>query len=151
MRACKGHARSPIALLQDCRAATTVEFGLVAVPFLILIVGIMELALVFLASGLLDTATAETARATSLAGSAPTEVTLAEQICAAMPALGRNCGTALQVELAELDAGSGQSAIVLVRAVYRWPLLSPLIGRALAAGDGTIAFVATSAFRLEDS
>jgi len=149
MRACDGRVRSPIALLRDCRAATTVEFGLVAVPFFILVVGIMELALVFLASGLLDTATAEAARATSLAGSAPTEVAVAEQICAAMPALGRDCGTALEVELTELEAGSSQPAIVLVRAVYRWPLLSPLIGRTLSAGDGTLAFVATSAFRLE--
>lgn len=143
--------RSSIALAADRRGATTVEFGLVAVPFLVLVLGILELGLVFLASGLLDTATAEAVRTTSMAGNAPTEGAMAEQICAAMPTFGRNCDTALEVSLDTLGAGSGQPAIVLVRAVYRWPLISPLIGRALPAGDGSIAFVATGAFRLERS
>jgi len=143
--------RSSIALADDRRGATTVEFGLVTVPFLVLVLGILELGLVFFASGSLDTATAEAARTTSMTGSAPTEVGMAERICSAMPAFGRDCGTALQVRLDQLDGGSGEPRIVVVRAVYRWPLISPLIGRALPAGDGTIAFVATSAFRLEGS
>lgn len=150
----RGHiqqARSSIVLMRDRRGATTVEFGLVAVPFLVLVFAILELGLVFLASGLLDTATAEAARESSMAGNAPTEAAVAEQICAAMPTFGRNCDTALEVSLDTLGAGSGQSAIVVVRAVYRWPLISPLIGRALPADDGTISFVATSAFRLEGS
>lgn len=129
----------------------TVEFGLVAVPFVVLVMGILELALIFLASGLLDSATAEAARTASMGNGVPSEAAMATQICAEMPALGRDCGTALQVGLDQLDAGTGQPAIVVVRAVYDWPLISPLIGRALPTGDGTIAFVATSAFRLEGS
>lgn len=151
MRAQVEQARSSIVLMRDRRGATTVEFSLVAVPFVVLVLGILELGLVFLSSGLLDTATAEAARESSMAGNAPTEMAMAEQICAAMPTFGRNCGTALEVSLGALNAGSGQPAIVVVRAVYRWPLISPLIGRALPAGDGTIAFVATSAFRMEGS
>lgn len=143
--------RSSIALADDRRGATTVEFGLVAVPFLVLVLGILELGLVFVASGSLDTATAEAARATSLSGNAPTEAAMAERICSTMPAFGRDCDGALQVRLQQLDGGSGAPGIVVVRAVYRWPLISPLIGRALPGADGAIAFVATSAFRLEAS
>jgi Flp pilus assembly pilin Flp len=148
MRGCHRPAR---ALVSDRRGATTVEFGIIAVPFLVLVLAILELALVFLASGSLDTATAGAARTESLAGVVPTRAAVAERICGEMPGFGRDCGSALQVELEELAASSGGSSIVVVRAVYRWPLLSPLIGRVLAGGDGAIALVATNAFRLESS
>lgn len=46
----------------DDRAATAVEFAMVATPFLILMGGIFELALLFLAGQILDSATAEAGR-----------------------------------------------------------------------------------------
>ena len=143
--------RTPIALLRDRSGATAVEFGLVAVPFLLLVLGILELALIFLVSGTLDTATAAVARESSMLETRPTPAAVAEQICAAMPSFGRACDTALEVDLSELGAAAGQSDIVVIRAVYGWPLLSPLVGRALPGDDGSLSFIATSAFRLEGS
>ncbi len=49
-------------LLRDTRAATAVEFAIIAAPFLALIGAIMEMAVVFLASQVLDSATADAAR-----------------------------------------------------------------------------------------
>lgn len=141
----------PIALLRDRSGATAVEFGLVAVPFLVVVLGILELALIFLVSGTLDTATAAVARQSSMLETRPTTAALAARICTAMPSFARGCDTALEVTSSEFGAAAGQSAIVVIRAVYRWPLLSPLVGRALPSGDGSLSFIATSAFRLEGS
>lgn len=46
----------------DVRAAAAVEFAIVATPFMMLLAAIFELALLFLASQVLDTATAEAGR-----------------------------------------------------------------------------------------
>jgi Flp pilus assembly protein TadG len=143
--------RTPIDLLRDRSGATAVEFGLVAVPFLALVLGIFELALIFLVSGTLDTATAAVARESSMLETRPTTAAVAERICATMPSFGRACDTALEVNVSEFAAAAGQSDIVVIRAVYDWPLLSPLVGRALPSGDGSLSFIATSAFRLEGS
>lgn len=143
--------RTPIALLRDRSGATAVEFGLVAVPFLVVVLGILELALIFLVSGTLDTATAAVARESSMLETRPTTAAVAERICAAMPSFGRACDTALEVNMTALGATGGEGGIVVVRAVYGWPLLSPLVGRALPSGEGRLSFVATSAFRLEGS
>ena len=138
--------RTPIALMRDRTGATAVEFGLVAVPFLVVVLGILELALIFFVSGTLDTATAAAARESSMSGSRPTTAALAERICAAMPSFGQACDSALEVRSSEVGA-SGD--IIVIRAVYAWPLLSPLVGRALPVGEGNLSFIATSAFRLE--
>lgn len=140
--------RTPIALVRDRTGATAVEFGLVAVPFLVVVLGILELALIFFVSGTLDTATAVAARESGMSGSRPTTAAVAARICEAMPRFGRPCDTALEVSSSELGAAGD---IIVIRAVYGWPLLSPLIGRALPGGAGNLSFVATSAFRLEGS
>ncbi len=49
-------------LLREDRAATAVEFALIAAPFLFLMGAIFELAILFLASQVLDTATTDAAR-----------------------------------------------------------------------------------------
>jgi Flp pilus assembly pilin Flp len=143
--------RFVLALQRDRRGAVAVEFGLVAAPFFFLVLGIIELGLVLLTSGMLDTATAEAARESGMAGRAVTPASVAERICAGLPRFGRDCDSVLAVRLDERGAIGGAGGIVVVSATYRWPLLSPLLGRALPAGDGSIALVATNAFRLERS
>lgn len=143
--------RTPIALVRDRRGATAVEFGFLAVPFLLLVLGIFELALIFFVSGSLDSATAAAARQSSMLGSRPTAAAVAARICGAMPSLGRACDGALEVSLSDLDATAGEGDIVVIHAVYGWPLISPLFGRALPGEPGRLSFVATSAFRQEGS
>jgi Flp pilus assembly protein TadG len=139
------------AMMRERRGATAIEFGLLAAPFCFLVLAIFELALVVLVAGNLDTATSDAARQSSVVGGTATADGVAATICATMPSFGRDCAAALDVTLAPLPAQPGQSAIVMVRAVYRWPLFSPLIARALPGGGGELALVATSAFRPEAS
>ncbi len=141
----------PLGLAGDCRGATAVEFGLLGIPFLFLVLAIFELALLVLVSGNLDTATRDAARESGMAAGGVTAAGVEAAICATMPSFGRDCAAALDVTLAPLPAQPGQSAIVIVRAVYQWPLLSPLVSSALPDGDGTMTLVATSAFRPETS
>lgn len=56
------HARRLLALGRDERGATAVEFGLLAIPFFTIIGAILETALVFLASQVLDSAVQDASR-----------------------------------------------------------------------------------------
>jgi Flp pilus assembly protein TadG len=142
---------SLIALLGDRRGATAIELALLGVPFVFLVLAIFELAVLLLVAGNLDTATSNAARQSGMAAGVATADGVATAICATMPGFGRDCGSALAVTLEPLATQPGQSAIVMVRAVYRWPLFSPLVAGALPDGGGAIALIATSAFRPEAS
>lgn len=139
---------SAIAMARDCRGATAIEFALLGIPFFFLIMAIFELALLVLVSGNLDTATSNAARQSGMIAVA-TPGGVATAICDTMPSFGRDCGAALVVTLDPLPAQPGQSAIVMVRAVYQWPLFSPLLANVLPDGGGNIVLVATSAYRPE--
>lgn len=139
---------SAIALADDCRGGTAIELALLGVPFFFLIMAIFELALLVLVSGNLDTATSNAARQSGMLAAA-TPAGVAAAICDTMPSFGRDCGAALAVTLDPLPAQPGQSTIVRVRAIYQWPLLSPLLANVLPDGGGNIALIATSAFRPE--
>ena len=140
---------SAIAMARDCRGATAIEFALLGVPFFFLIMAIFELALLVLVSGNLDTATSNAARQSGMMAGVATVDGVATAICETMPTFGRDCGAALAVTLDPLPPQPGQSAIVMVRAVYQWPLFSPLLANVLPDGGGNIALVATGAFRPE--
>jgi Flp pilus assembly protein TadG len=142
---------SLLAMMRERRGATAIEFGLLVAPFCFLVLAIFELALVVLVAGNLDTATSDAARQSAVAGGVATADGVAATICTTMPSFGRDCAAALDVTLTPLPAQPGQSAIVMVRAVYLWPLFSPLLGRVLPGGGGEMALVATSAFRPEAS
>lgn len=140
---------SAIAMARDCRGGTAIELALLGVPFFFLVMAIFELALLVLVSGNLDTATSNAARQSGMMAGVATAGGVATAICDTMPSFGRDCGAALAVTLDPLPAQPGQSAIVRVRAVYQWPLFSPLLSNVLPDGGGAIALIATSAFRPE--
>ncbi len=140
---------SSTTMARDCRGGTAIEFALLGVPFFFLIMAIFELALLLLVSGNLDTATTTAARQSGMMAGVATTDGVATAICDTMPSFGRDCGSSLAVTLEPLPAQPGQSAIVVVRAVYRWPLFSPILVNVLPDGGGAIALVATSAFRPE--
>lgn len=142
---------SPTAFIRDRRGATAMELALLGVPFVFLVLAIFELAVLLLVAGNLDTATSNAARQSGMAAGVATANGVADAICATMPGFGRDCGSTLTVTLEPLATQPGQSAIVVVRAVYRWPLFSPLVAAALPDGGGAIALIATSAFRPEAS
>ncbi|KAA5802216.1 pilus assembly protein [Alkalicaulis satelles] len=154
--------------------ATAIEFALVAGPFFLLLMGVIEIALFFFASTMIETATNEAARDVRtgevlVAGDGPGE--FRNRICARVGAIA-DCSR-LQVDVRRIDSFSaaqlgalvsdegvdttgfgfdpgGPGDIVVIRAVYEWPLIAPgmLNGMANLPGNKRL-IVAASAFRNE--
>ncbi len=161
---------------RDSRAATAVEFGLVALPFFALLFAILETFLMFFADQVIETATTKGARLIRT-GQAQTmgldAAAFKTEICAAMNGLF-NCDTNLTVDVRTyadfaavdmgtpidedgnldtdqfiFDAGEGGD-IVVVRAFYEWPIHTNLLGLGLAnLADGNHLIAAATAFRNE--
>jgi Flp pilus assembly protein TadG len=154
--------------------ATAVEFGLVATPFFLLIMGVIEIALFFFATTMIETATAEAARSIRtgevlVAGDGPAE--FRNRICARAGAI-LDCAR-IQVDVRRIDNFSaaqlgalvgedgvdssgfgfdpgGPGEIIVVRAVYEWPLIAPGQFNGLANLPGNKRLIiASAAFRNE--
>ncbi|MFD2184667.1 TadE/TadG family type IV pilus assembly protein [Rhodoplanes azumiensis] len=154
--------------------STAVEFALVLLPFLSVMLMTMETALVFFAQQNLETVAADSARLI-MTGQAQNQNFDANKfksaVCDRVVALF-NCSTGMYVDVQKytsfasisntvtLDASGnpvtnynpgGKNEIVVVRLMYKWPIVSPLTQPYLAdGGNGTTRLlVATSAFRNE--
>lgn len=175
------HARKLIASVRDLvrreDGATAVEFAFVIGPFLFMLFAVLELAIVFSVSVMLENATVDTSRRIrtgelQTAGGA-TATSFRNDVCAHMPWMEAQCRERLQIDVRtfqqwadaqpvdpiqngefnegalKFDAGKAGS-IVLVRAYYRWPLLTPFLNQALARLDGGVAVIqSTVTFRNE--
>ncbi len=161
------------------RGATAVEFGLICLPVMVMLFGVIELALVLLVSTTLETAVETSARKIRTGefqqGAAPTKDAFKTMVCGEMSWLGPGCEGDLYVEARTFgtfgamaanqpqpgdtfDADSacwatGQpSDIVLVRTYYRWKLFTPLLDAGLenmGGGSGLRLISTTTAFRNE--
>jgi len=148
--------------------ATAVEFAFVIGPFLFMLFAVLELAGVFSISGMLENATVDAARRIrtgelQTAGGATAE-SFRDDICEQMPWMGSQCQERLLVDVrtfeqwpdvqpsdpaadGELDEGElmfdagHEGSIVLVRAYYTWPLITPFLDQALARLDGGVAVI----------
>ena len=141
------------------RGVTAVEFGLVAVPMLLLTFGALELAMVFLVSTTLDAAT-ETASRQIRTGEfqvspANTQADFKNLVCGGMSWLNGRCASGVTVSVQTFSSfatlaaappvnpttfnpaaatcfSTGQQTdIVLVRTYYVWTLFTPLLNNAL--------------------
>jgi Flp pilus assembly protein TadG len=154
-----------------------VELALVATPFFLLLFGIVELGLIFLASSSLENATAQAARTIRTGsfqnGSAPTSAALKSAICANFTWMPGSCSSNLYLDVRTFSSFSTVSAaqpvqngvfnpsalscnpggpgdIVVVRAYYLWPLVAPLMSKALQQVDnGKTLITSTATFRNE--
>jgi len=154
------------------RGATAVEFALVGVPFLMLIFAIVELGLVFLVSTTLETAVSDvgrTIRTGQVQTGSGTAATFKTAVCNKLSWLGSKCQDALQIDVqtyadyAATRTESGKSdvptsmrwdpgqpgSIVLVRAYYTWPLITPLLNTGLQSANGKRIIYAATAFSNE--
>lgn len=155
------------------QGATAVEFALVALPFLMLIFAILELGLVFMVSLTLETAVADVGRSIRT-GQVQTgggnATTFKTAVCNKLSWLGSKCDGALQIDVRTYsnfanvstatstpsqvpptmlwDPGSPGS-IVLVRAYYTWPLITPLLTTGLQSANGKRIIYAATAFSNE--
>lgn len=138
------------------QGATALEFALVAPCVLILIFSIIEIGIVALMSASLDTAVIAAGRTvrTGLATGPATATAFKASICGVMPASLEDCEDKLTISVqkyasfADVSAAAaappagqfdrGQAGdIMLVKATYRWPLLTPLLGAIYQQGGPT--------------
>lgn len=157
--------------------AAAVEMALIAMPFLLLTFGIIELALIFLLSASLENATAEAARTIRTGqeqtGATPTPAAFKTAICNNLGWMQADCGANLYVDVrtyatfasvtapqpvvnkvfnpaALTFSPGGPGAIVVVRAYYQWSLIAPLMSQALVQlGGGKALITSTATFRNE--
>lgn len=153
--------------------ATAIEFGLVLLPFLSILLMTMETALVFFAQQTLETAVADSARLimTGQAQSASFDADkFKTAVCGNIVALF-DCSNGMYVDVQKYSSFSSISSsvtldssgkpvtqytpgtngdIVVVRLIYKWPIVSPLTQTYLADTSSTTRMlVATAAFRNE--
>jgi Flp pilus assembly protein TadG len=161
-------------LQRDEKGVAAVEFALVAGPFLFMLFAIIEVAMVFFAGQVLETATSNAARLimTGQAQSNNFDATaFKNEVCKGTSALMTCSGIAVDVRTYTNFSSASQSKpvtggvvnygsmqytqgaggdIVVVRVVYEWPVLMPTFG--LTIGDlsnGKRLLMATSTFRNE--
>ena len=154
------------------QGATAVEFAIVFMPFLLLIFAMIELGLVFLVSLLLENAIIDVGR-TIRTGEVQTTGGTADSfktaVCNKIGPIGStNCASALQLDVrtfADYSTSNSSAAgtppttmqwnpgvsgsIVLVRAYYTWPLVTPLLQTGLQSSDGKRIIYAATAFTNE--
>src|SRR5262245_32764661 len=163
-------------ILREQSGATTVEFAMVAAPFLALVFAIMETAVVFFAGQALETAAADSARLI-MTGQAQTagfgQSQFKTAVCSKIYGLF-NCANGLHVDVKSYTAFSnintskpiyangnlqtgnfgytpgGPGDIVVVRLMYQWPVYVSLLGLNLSdSAGGKRLIMSTVAFRNE--
>ena len=170
--------KRPLArLIRQQDGASTVEFALIATPFLAMIFAIMETAIVFFAGQALETAAADSARLI-MTGQAQTQgysqTQFKNAVCGKIFGLF-NCSGGLYVDVktytsfstinnsqlpidsnGNLQTGSfgyqpgGPGDIVVVRLMYQWPVYVSLLGLNLSDLSGSKRLLmSTVAFRNE--
>lgn len=156
------------------QGATAVEFALVFMPFLMLIFAMIELGLVFLVSLLLENAVIDvgrTIRTGEVQTTGGTAATFKTAVCNKIGVIGSmSCTSALQLDVRtyadystsntsanntssvptsmQFNPGTAGS-IVLVRAYYTWPLVTPLLQTGLQSANGKRIIYAATAFTNE--
>jgi Flp pilus assembly protein TadG len=166
----------PVGFLRDRRAAAAVDFALVLLPFLMVLMTMINSALVLLAGQVLQTAATNAARLV-LTGQAQNANDTAAQfksgICASLTVMF-NCANNLYVDVESFSSFSTISLpsatnangtvnsgafgyspgnpgdIVVVRLIYQWPIIASALTVGLASSaNSTNTLVATVAFRNE--
>jgi Flp pilus assembly protein TadG len=157
--------------------ATMVEFGLISTPFFLLLMGIIENGMIFVTQTNLDNALMETAREIRTGQVQKQSISATELTNSVCIEMGKfmivSCGTNLyldvqsfpnfesasvtppvtdnQVDPAKITFDPGTpSEVVVVRAYYRWKLLTPMISAFMANLQGNERLLqSTVAFKNE--
>ncbi len=160
--------------IKDEGAATAVEFAFVAFPFTYLLIGIIELSVMFAAMSTLDAATNDAARVIRTGQaqtSADPEQTFKDLLCERANTF-LSCNS-IQYEVVHMngfsdfasfpanydeegnlvsqgfDAGAVDD-VILIRTAYKYPLLTPLLGAVFSDASGnTKLFVSTVVLETE--
>ncbi|MDJ0920233.1 MAG: pilus assembly protein [Henriciella sp.] len=162
---------------KDKRGLAVVEFGLIAMPFFLLIFGLLEICVIFIMSSVLEHGASEAARLIRTGqfqnSANVTPAAFKQEVCDNMFGL-MSCSAKLSIDVNtfnnfattsnpspidstgqvvtsnfQFNAGQG-SDIVLVRVFYEWDLITPILSRPLAnVSNDKRLLQATVAFRNE--
>ena len=154
---------------------TAIEFSLLFIPYLMLTLGIIELAMMYSSASLLEGATNSAARMIRTgqiqqSASADPEQLFRDEICDYARVLIRCSDVEIEVlpmnsfsDVATMqpqydedgnftsqgfDAG-GSDDRILVRTSFRYSMMTPLVGTMLSGDDGAIAFMSTIVLQTE--
>lgn len=159
---------------RDEDATTAIEFSLLAIPYVFLTVGIIELAITYTTASLLEGATSSAARLVRTGQVQQTDGDPEEMfrtaLCEYASAL-IDCED-IAIEVVTLDSFSdaedmapqfdedgnliprafdagGSSDRILIRAVHNYDMMTPLVGPLLAGPDNSIMFMSTIVLEVE--
>ena len=152
------------------KGSTAIEFAFIIVPFLMLTLGTLEIALIHLSRSSMADAIEKTSRQvmTGEAGCMTAEEYI-EELCGRIAFTNGQCSANTKVVMQELDTfmsdpgadeqdfdsitsdiDNGTSdSIMLLRAYHRWEVMFPLLDDALGGGEGELVLVSNLAFRNE--
>jgi Flp pilus assembly protein TadG len=161
--------------LRDERGQAAVEFAFIALPFFTLLLSAIDFGLMFFAGSALENGINQAARMVrtgEVQASGMTEQQFKQALCDQV-SMFLDCGDQLAVDVRVFDSfantnppasldGDGNLAgnfqfspgqpgdVVLVRAFYSWPMLTPILGEALSNMNGQSRLLTASvAFRNE--
>jgi len=153
--------------------ATAIEFALLSIPYVFLVVGIIEIAIMFAGASLLEGATNSAARLVrtgQIQDAADPEIAFRNALCQYTTAIVR-CNEIVfesipiesfldaddldpvydedgNMESQGFDPG-GSNDRVLIRVSYNYTMLTPFIGPLLSGGDNIIQFMSTIVLQTE--
>lgn len=160
--------------VKDEDGTTAIEFSLLAIPYLTLMLGIIELSLMYASGALLEGATQHAARLVRTGQiqqmASGGEAAFRQALCDYATALVR-CDN-IQLEVQDMDSFSdfsslqadydedgnlssrgfsvgGSSDRVMIRTAYRYTMYTPLVGTLLNGPDGSRLFVSTFVLQTE--
>lgn len=165
-------------LAKNLDGSMAIEFAIVAIPFIYMLVAIIELSLMFTSASLLEAATSTASRQIRTGSIQQAAATATEQealfrdvLCDRAAILMRcddiaiesvNIGSFAGYEdfLPQFDEdgnlisqgfdAGGVSDVILIRAFYRYTFMTPLIGQFLGeGGSGTRSFMSTIVLQTE--
>jgi Flp pilus assembly protein TadG len=166
----------PVGFLRDRRASAAVDFALVLLPFLMVLMTMINSALVLLAGQVLQTAATSAGRLVltgQAQGAGYTASQFKNTICASLTVMF-NCASNLYVDVETFSSFStinlpsatnsngtvnsggfnynpgGPDSIVIVRLIYQWPIIALGLSIGLAnSANHTNTLIATAAFKNE--
>ena len=162
-------------LLRASDGSAAVEFGMVALPFVLMMFAILELGIVFVTDSVLENATIETGRLVRTGRASAQSMTAGQfktSLCGRMSIFAPDCTARATVDVREIpqfattppDPMAGGTFnngvltytngdpgdLILVRVWYRQPLLTTFLAQGLSRmNDGAAMLTATTAFRNE--
>ncbi|MHC2254262.1 TadE family protein [Bradyrhizobium embrapense] len=159
---------------RDRRGATVVEFAMVAPLFFALLFAIIEVAMIFFASQVLETATQDSARMVMTGqaqGANYSQQDFKKFVCGAVSQALFDCNNGIYVDVRSYPATSFSTVnlvpiidptqvkwcpgkdgdVVVVRLFYQWPLFVTKVFSSTALANGKRLLIATATFKNEPS